>query len=255
MSADGRMLKKKISKSRKLAALPSDSDRLFYTWLIPHLDIEGRILADADTLKGDIVPRLKDWSADKVEQTLQTLAKGELIILYNANGDRYLELLRFADEQSLRKDREKASEIPGPDEGEIVATPGDLPEGSRRPPAEVKLREDKIREYVTLSPDQHETLKTRFPEDRLEWMLDKLDYWAGKKDKPKVIKGYGYFRKGSWLIEEMEKYFRQTPNAGIQHDSSAAEEARKEVEEMTPEQRARNTARIRALARKVVGDE
>lgn len=69
----------------------------------------------------------------------------------------------------------------------------------------------KVREYITLTSDQSEKLKIRFPEERLEWMLDKLDYWAGKKDKPEVIKGYGYFRKGSWLLEEMEKHFNLSP--------------------------------------------
>ena len=149
--ADGRMLKKKISKSRKLPKLPTDSDRLFYTWLIPHLDVEGRILADPDVLKGEIVPRLKDWTPKKVEETLLQLSKHKLIILYNADGDRYLELLRFGDEQSLRKDRERKSEIPGPDEGEIINNvndldelPGKLPSNSSLTPAQVKLREVKL---------------------------------------------------------------------------------------------------------------
>lgn len=38
--AEGRMLKKNISQSKKLALLKNDSARLLYTWILPHLDIE-----------------------------------------------------------------------------------------------------------------------------------------------------------------------------------------------------------------------
>jgi len=81
--------------------------------------------------------------------------------------------------------------------------------------------EEKRREYITLTPDEYLKLKTKYPEDRLEWMFDKLDFWADKKKK--VINGYRYFKKGSWLLEEMEKHFNMSPK-----DSGLCEKCGKE---------------------------
>ena len=87
-------------------------------------------------------------------------------------------------------------------------------------------------------------------------MYDKLNNHLEKtKQKYKGESQYPFFKKGSWLLERMEEHFRQTPGPGTQHDSKAVEQARKEVEDLTPEQRAKNMARLRALARQVVGDE
>jgi hypothetical protein len=152
--AKGRMLKKKISKSRKLAALPSDSDRMFYTWLIPHLDVEGRILADPDCLKGQIVPRIKSWTAEKVQETLHNLAQFQLILLYRADGDQYLELIRFKNEQALKEEREAKSECPAPiKSGSTQEYSGVNPDNSglnqdqlRSTPAQANISKDNIRQ-------------------------------------------------------------------------------------------------------------
>jgi hypothetical protein len=41
--AEGRILSRRISRSHKLAALSSDTARMIYSWLIPYLDVEGRM--------------------------------------------------------------------------------------------------------------------------------------------------------------------------------------------------------------------
>jgi len=206
--ADGRMLKKKISQSRKLAQLPSDSDRLFYTWLIPHLDVEGRILADPDVLKGQIVPRLKKWTTQKVDKILKVLADNELIILYQANGDQYLELCKFHDEQSLRRDREKKSDIPDPNEGKIYTKsnslsehPAGLQEDSRRTPAEVKLREVKLSQDKSLSKDKHPAaalpskhFSNEIDANYLEPLLDIAKRIQGKSNGKKAFNFYQWIQ-------------------------------------------------------------
>ena len=116
------MLKKIISTSKKLADLKSDSARLLYTWLLPHLDVEGRFSADPNIVKGYVVPRLR-MSAKKIIEHLDDMARNSLIILYEKNGDRYLQLNKFKDFQILREDREKESLIPVPN-GKSVITPG-----------------------------------------------------------------------------------------------------------------------------------
>ena len=148
--ADGRMLKKKISLSRRLAALKSDSARLLYTWLLPHLDIEGRFSADPDVIKGQVVPRLNHLTAIKIDELLQDIASQQLIIRYENDGDRFLQLRRFRDEQNLRKDREKDSDIPSPNKDNIInglkPVPGKLPDKAGNKPAQVKLSYIKLRE-------------------------------------------------------------------------------------------------------------
>ena len=247
--AEGRMLKKKISKSRRVNALSSDSARLLYTWLIPHLDIEGRFSADPDVVKGEIFPRLKHFTASIIEKLLYELADKELIVLYQNDGDRYLQLRKFADEQWLRKDKEKASEIAAPGESELISglAPAQSPPKARTPPDEEKIREEKIREYITLTSDESENLKDRFPNDKLEWMFDKLDYWVSTKKK-KVINGYGYFKKGSWLLEEMEKHFN-TPQleSGIEHTDEAILEAREDMRNRDMDKARENLSKINKL--------
>lgn len=112
--AEGRLLKKKISRSRKLAELKSDTNRLIYTWILPHLDVEGRIHADPNIIKGEIFPRISSISPEIIDQALKDIEFNKLCIIYKINGDSYLQYFNFHSNQSLRKDREKPSIIPDP---------------------------------------------------------------------------------------------------------------------------------------------
>ncbi len=141
--ADGRMLKKQISRSRRLAELKTDSARLLYTWIIPHLDVKGRIEADPNIIKGEVVPRLTTYTLPKIQEYLEDMAAVGLITLYRSDGDQYLEMRKFEDHQSLRLNREAPSRIPSPEES--GTTPGVIPEQSGSTPAEVKIREEKVR--------------------------------------------------------------------------------------------------------------
>lgn len=223
--ADGRMLKKKISLSRRLAALKTDSARMLYTWLIPHLDIEGRFSADPDVVKGQVVPRLKHLTPIKIEELLKDLASQELIVRYADDGDLFLELRHFGQEQNLRKDREKESTIPSPTKdnilNELELVPGVLPENSGLTPAQVKLREVKLREdnkaelpedsrskkssfgeFVTLTEDEHQKLISKFGKEKTEQMIDILDNAKGAK-------GYKYksdYRAIlSWVVDKVQE--------------------------------------------------
>jgi hypothetical protein len=147
--ADGRMLKKAISTSRKLAELKTDSARLLYTWILPHTDIEGRFSANPDIIKGYIVPRIKTMTPRKIESYLQDLAENDLIHLYRDNGDEFLEIIKFKDFQTLRKDRESPSRIPAPTKPK--STPAVLPEQS-------DTRQDKIKE-VKLNKNKQSSKK------------------------------------------------------------------------------------------------
>jgi len=130
------MLKKKISMSRKLSNLKSDSARLLYTWLIPHLDIEGRFSADSKVVKGSIFPRLKH-SYKRIAELLKDLKENKLITIYENGGDSFLQLIRFKEEQNLRENRESPSKIPPP--------PAELLEQSRTTKGELRVKLSKVK--------------------------------------------------------------------------------------------------------------
>lgn len=137
--ADGRMLKKAISHSRRLAKLKTDTARLLYTWILPHLDIEGRFSANPDIIKGVIVPRIRSIGTKKIENCLYDMAEQELITLYEHDNDKYLQYRKFKDHQILRTDRESESKIPTP-------TPTQLQANSSPTPAQVKLKQVKSKQ-------------------------------------------------------------------------------------------------------------
>jgi hypothetical protein len=185
--AEGRMLKKLISTSKKLANLKTDSARLLYTWLIPHVDIKGRFSGEPDIVKGYIVPRLKTMDCDKIEAYLTDMAENDLIILYGINGDKYLEIVKFNEFQSLRKDRESPSRIPDHDQLQTnsIPTPGVLP---------LKRSEDKLSEAnVSEDKGSEDKADSSFSQQsRVSLASDELKFYdkscelfgvAGKSDR------------------------------------------------------------------------
>jgi len=136
--ASGRMLSRKISANKDIPRLVKLVDErlgqphgafaaLLFTWLIAHLDAEGRTNGDPDVVKGNVAPRLPWITSDDVSAYL--LAAGELglVIYYEAEGDSWLAFPGFDRNQPwLRKDREAASSIPSPDYGVRKVLPPDL---------------------------------------------------------------------------------------------------------------------------------
>jgi len=173
--AEGRLLKKNISHSRRLAELKTDSARMLWLMMLPHLDIKGRLHAAPEMIKGNVVPRLKHLSEDKVEALLQDLHRVGLVFIYQADGDTYLQFRKFEVFQNLRPGKEAESRIPAPDpealrkhfEENSGTTPGELPEQSRSNTGELrgKIREDKIREdkIITLHPSPFDQFWHTYP--------------------------------------------------------------------------------------------
>lgn len=221
------MLKKAVSNSRRLAELSSDTARLIYTWLIPHLDIEGRFSAEPSIIKGNIFPRIKTITEAIISRTLKEMSDIGLIILYQVDGDYYLELRKFKNHQSLRKDKEAQSKIPPPPTGELRedsgTTPVELPTKLREEKrSKEKLREEKVSSGSTpvqslvdlfnstthylpkvsqINKSRVAKIKTRFKEGKdLDWwqiVFEKADMILipgkdGKKD---------WFPNFDWLVE------------------------------------------------------
>ena len=136
--ARGRMLSRDISLDEKVNALSDDTARLLFTWLIPHLDCEGRMFGEAKVIKAIVAPRL-NWSAGRVDKYLKEMEKLALITRYSLNGNSYLFAPNFEKHQTgLRKDRESQSKIPPP-------PPELLQSNDGISPAQVK---DKVKDKV-----------------------------------------------------------------------------------------------------------
>ena len=127
----GRIILKSISQSRKLSELKTDGARLLYTWLIPNLDIEGRFSGDEDVIKGQLFTRLKK-TVREISKYLTDLAEVGLIIWYECENDKYLQVPDFmARQPSLNPSKEAKSTIPAP-------TPAQLQSNSVPTPPKVK---------------------------------------------------------------------------------------------------------------------
>ena len=110
--ARGRMISKAISLDEKVNALSDDTARLLFTWLITHLDCEGRMHGDPVTVKSIVFPR-RNISPQRIEKYLAELEKTELIFRYSINGNQYLCAPTFEKHQmGLRKNQEAPSQIP-----------------------------------------------------------------------------------------------------------------------------------------------
>ena len=152
--ARGRMILNSISLDEKVNSLSSDSCRLLFTWMITHLDREGRIYGEPGVVKGLVFPRLHHNSIRKVAKMLQELHDIGLIICYTdvkfftGSSEKrqtdvknyYISFPNFELHQpGMRKEREPRSRIPQY-----------VPEGVRKVadnhPAEVKVSEVKLSE-------------------------------------------------------------------------------------------------------------
>jgi hypothetical protein len=96
----------------KVNTLSDDTARLLFTWLITHLDCEGRMYGDAQTVKSIVFPR-RPISVAKIEKYLKEFQNCGLIFRYSVNGFQYLLMKTFEKHQpGLRKDKEAQSQIP-----------------------------------------------------------------------------------------------------------------------------------------------
>jgi len=139
--ARGRMLNRVIVKSLKFESLIDDFNRLTYCLLLPFADRDGKMDGDPCLVKSMIYPRRSDVTAKKVEKALEDLSNIGLIEWYPVNGDKYIQICNFLENQSgLSYNKEPASILP--------EVPGILPEVPGILPGKEKLREEKDKRSI-----------------------------------------------------------------------------------------------------------
>ena len=80
--ARGRLISPNLSTSPAVNALSTEA-ALLYTWLIPHLDDQGRMMADPEYVRAVVVPMRRDIrQVRKVKRLLEEMEAQGLIILY-----------------------------------------------------------------------------------------------------------------------------------------------------------------------------
>ena len=154
----GRFLSKSISLDEKVNALSDDTCRLLFTWLIPHLDCEGRLHGDPTTVKSIIFPRRK-ISERRIDKYLDEIAKLGLIFRYSINGNAYLSAPHFEKHQmGLQKSKEAQSQIPPP-------TPELVQSKDKLTPPQVKAKvKAKVKEVLPQNePTDFETFWKAYP--------------------------------------------------------------------------------------------
>lgn len=112
--AEKRMVSKSISISERVNLLPDIFDMLLFTWLIPHTDDFGRLTGSPAKVKALVVPML-DKTIKDIEQSLQRQHDAGLIVLYEVDGDKFIQIVNFEKHQSglHKRTKSKIPDIPG----------------------------------------------------------------------------------------------------------------------------------------------
>ena len=176
----GRMLNKTISLDEEIAKL-SEKSIILYTFSIPHLDVDGKILANVNFLKGGVVPFLEKFTLKAIKKCIDELSNSPLVITYGENR-KYMKFLGFDKNQRIQKDRETPSRIPEP-------TPEELQSKSSGTLGEVNISKDNIRvhpknrflDFVLLTPKEHELLVAVFGEAGTKERIENLNSYLGSK--------------------------------------------------------------------------
>ena len=204
--ARGRMLNKKVCMNGQFNSLPSDTCRLFATWMIPHLDIRGVMHADPQIARSLVFPRRQDVTNEMISEYLEAMNQCDLIVRFEANGEQWLHWPGFSRNQiGVRYDRELPEFPPPP--GWVATEETDtesIPISAGKVPAEVKLSkvkrsEKKLSEGADApAPPRHPAIEVyrtkalRYP-DKAQWPTiarivgigeDDLEFWG------KVVEGY-----------------------------------------------------------------
>jgi len=212
--ARGRMISKAISLDEKVDALSDDTARLLFTWMIPHLDCEGRMYGDARIFKSIVAPR-RNYTLLKVEKCLAEMEKLGLIERYfiesvptasasypldvkrQPSKNCYLFAPHFEKHQTgLQKTREAQSQIPPPNSRvtpELLQSKDGLTHLQVKEKFKLKRREEEVEEEATTEldfEDYKEELRSEFKDVNFDNEVKKFHlYWSegGRKLKrPKL---------------------------------------------------------------------
>jgi hypothetical protein len=217
--ARGRFISKKISLNEEFAKIVNTLGAhagLLLTWMIPHLDRDGRMKANPDVVRAQVAPLISGVTPELVRSTLALAHELELITVYTIDGKDYLEFPKFKqNQQGLNYNREAVSDI-SENSGvspEWVRSP---PEFCRSPHAEVKLSKEKlstsISSSLSLSSSKSEEKKRKHlsssKKTELDNVLSVINHY--KKYHPKSLpKPSGKNKEWKLIKKRLEEGYSQ----------------------------------------------
>jgi hypothetical protein len=236
--AQKRMIDKKISVSEQVANLPIEA-QLIFTWSIPHADDLGLLPHSSRTLKAMIVPML-ELSIDMFNIYLNTIVNQKLFVEFEYKGEKYYYIQKFTDHQTLKKDRKPHTYLPDIESWEEVESIGFQMEdiGNLR---EVKRSEEKIREDI--DTENTLTFLDDIPQEVVTQLSEKYKINpAGIKSKATDLKLYCQQKGKKYKNYRafLENALRKDKQQLQQKFPYVKVEAPPSLEEITPEQRAKN---------------
>lgn len=113
-----RTVKPSFWTDEKLADLPRDVRLLFLGLISAMADDEGRCKGNPRLVKAAVFPLDDDVTAAQVDEWLALLHAGERIQLYQANGERYVQIVKWGIHQRI--DKPHQSQLPPPEESTIL---------------------------------------------------------------------------------------------------------------------------------------
>jgi len=116
--ASGRLLNKSIVLSRKINQVSEGAENLYYRLLVMSDDF-GCYHADPEIIKGTIYT-LRKTSLSLIEARLRELDTIKLIKIYKVNGEIYLQIEKFEENQKFRSDIKRKSDFPQSQQGSRI---------------------------------------------------------------------------------------------------------------------------------------
>lgn len=113
MSRPYAALFRSVTTSEKLADLPSDTERLFFDWLLTCVDDWGRATASPRKLNATVWPLLGK-TVERTEQALESLRVAGLVAIYPSEDGPFVQILDHEDKAGAvgKKDHRRASHWP-----------------------------------------------------------------------------------------------------------------------------------------------
>ena len=115
--ADGRFLSRSIAVNEQLASVSIEA-ALFFTWCIPHCDIEGRLPGSPMSVKANVFPLREEITIKRIPKLIEELGSAvdpdgvSLVVWYQVGRQQVLMFPGFTRQQKLRRDREGVSKLP-----------------------------------------------------------------------------------------------------------------------------------------------
>lgn len=233
--ASGRMIRKSVSDSEKIASL-SPAAAVLFMMLIPHYNSHGKMQGGPGVVKDEVVPLIPYLTYENLPEYLQEISDKTNVKWFRCGNKWWLHSLHFKSEhQDLRADRSGEDTLPSFSDDKSGSSPGVVPEFSFRAEGFKVLREEeKLKEQqqqhacacdqlAEVVEERREDLQRLFPDCDIPVATAKL--LAFYRTKPQRLLD-PYLTAIKWFQREfkaapLQAVARASPGSGFEQKSKA----------------------------------